>query len=82
MEFYQVSAFPGHPQKAVKEPEPLVRYKVEYDRVNYEIVKAHYVQWGSAFVRFYEKVSDTHHVLVVAINNANVREVSELTDAN
>lgn len=82
MESYQVSAFPGQPPKVAKEPEPLVRYKVEYDRANYEIVKAHYVQWGSAFVRFYEKVTDTNHVLVAAINNDNVREVSELTDAN
>lgn len=76
--------FPGHQPKPTLHIVPdttLDTYAIEFigDR-EMQTVKASYVTWTNAFVRFYEEVSDTEHVLVAAINASLIESIAELTD--
>lgn len=75
-----MTAFPGHPPKAVEAPKAKDSYRVYFESGNTDILEAHYIVWGSAFVRFFEKVTESNHVLVAALNNTSVREITELTE--
>lgn len=73
-------SFPGHPPKEVASPKAKDKYRVFFESGNIDTVEAHYVVWGSSFTKFYEEVSETNHVLVSALNNTSVREITELTE--
>lgn len=45
-----------------------------------DVLEAHYIVWDTAFVMFYEEVTESNHVLVAALNNTSVREITELTE--
>lgn len=51
-----------------------------FESGNTDTLEAHYIVWGSSFTKFYEEVSETNHVLVAALNNTTVREITELTE--
>lgn len=73
-------SFPGHPPKEVESPKAKDKYRVFFESGNTDTLEAHYIVWGTSFTRFFEKVSETNHVLVAALNNTSVREITELTE--
>ena len=71
--------FPGHPTTLTVEPESGPwPYKVMFFNSGSVEVDADYIEWGSAFVRFYTKESESEHVLRHAFNVTTVEEIREL----
>lgn len=72
----------GHPPKLTVVPEPeLDTYLVMFFNGGSVEVACSYMEWGSAFVKFYEEVTPTNHVLKHAFNVTTVEEIREVVDA-
>lgn len=73
-------SFPGmQTLTATPKAAPLDAYSIQYTNGKVEPVRAHEVQWGSAFTRFYSHPNQNTRILELAVNNELVDFITELT---
>ena len=73
-------SFPGmQTLTATPKATPLDAYSIQYVSGKTDIVRAHEVQWGSGFTRWYAHPNQNTRILELAVNNDLIDYVTELT---